>query len=379
MTNQSSDFEIFYPEERIKELELRTQRRNNFEDELFRNSEEAWETIENFAQGQKEWDNPPNSSNLRNKKFEFMQKDYLDNEYVLVKRDLGPGCGVSPNIISEQEIENLKVHAKRLFGNENVWIEMHRNIAWDKVENPNPQSTPQVPPSFEESTPPVTHSEEVEKTLGTPIEVEPLNKTKLEEVGLNCNHNTLLSSREVLILDKPEPQPLLNSPSLDVSLGDVIGPEPPIKPHSPDSSRMKVVDYLTTQTPSSPHLENSHPKGAYSYYNPGIDDPKRHYEFKPGLLGKSVSLCIDISNWEMFDDDWRLESKEVSPLGEELSLFDRPNEVERGRIPEAHRLESILQQQISQRMAPSRYYDVYRYYHPQLNSSVGEPSPLSVK
>ncbi|GJT25843.1 hypothetical protein Tco_0895780 [Tanacetum coccineum] len=38
MTNQSSDFEIFYPEERIKELELRTQRRNNFEEELFRNS-----------------------------------------------------------------------------------------------------------------------------------------------------------------------------------------------------------------------------------------------------------------------------------------------------------------------------------------------------
>ncbi|GKB87225.1 retrotransposon protein, putative, ty1-copia subclass [Tanacetum coccineum] len=38
MTTQSSDSEIFYPEERIKELELRTQRRNNFEEELFRNS-----------------------------------------------------------------------------------------------------------------------------------------------------------------------------------------------------------------------------------------------------------------------------------------------------------------------------------------------------
>ncbi|GKA61311.1 hypothetical protein Tco_0760718 [Tanacetum coccineum] len=63
--------------------------------------EEEWEAIKNFAQGQKEWDNPP-------------------------------------NIIFEQEIENLKVHAKRLFGNENVWVEMHRNIAWEKVENPNP-------------------------------------------------------------------------------------------------------------------------------------------------------------------------------------------------------------------------------------------------
>ncbi|GJT10878.1 hypothetical protein Tco_0857920 [Tanacetum coccineum] len=37
MTNQSPDSEIFCPEERIKELELRMQRRNNFEEELFKN------------------------------------------------------------------------------------------------------------------------------------------------------------------------------------------------------------------------------------------------------------------------------------------------------------------------------------------------------
>ncbi|GJR74796.1 hypothetical protein Tco_0087161 [Tanacetum coccineum] len=140
--------------------------------------EEAWETIENYAHGQKEWVNPP-------------------------------------NIISEQEIENLKVHANRLFGNENVWVQMHRGV--------------------------------------------------------------------------------------------------------------------------------------------------------------------DISNWEMFDDDWGLESKEVSHIGKELSLFDRPNEVERGRIPEPRYLESILQQQISQHMAPSHHDGMYRYYHPHLNSSVGEPSHLSVK
>ncbi|GJQ90186.1 hypothetical protein Tco_0001325 [Tanacetum coccineum] len=58
---------------------------------------------------------------------------------------------------------------------------------------------------------------------------------------------------------------------------------------------------------------------------------------------------------EMFDDDWGLESKEVSPLGEELSLFDRPNEVERRRNLEAHHLETVLQQQISQRMAPPHH------------------------
>ncbi|GKE98570.1 hypothetical protein Tco_0021921, partial [Tanacetum coccineum] len=55
----------------------------------------------------------------------------------------------------------------------------------------------------------------------------------------------------------------------------------------------------------------------------------------------------------MFNDDWRLESKEVSPLGEELSLFDRPNEEERGS--RGTPFEPILQQQISQRMAPSHH------------------------
>ncbi|GJS62541.1 hypothetical protein Tco_0657325 [Tanacetum coccineum] len=37
MTNQSSDFEISCPEERIRELELRTQERNIFEEEFFKN------------------------------------------------------------------------------------------------------------------------------------------------------------------------------------------------------------------------------------------------------------------------------------------------------------------------------------------------------
>ncbi|GKE80857.1 hypothetical protein Tco_1550857, partial [Tanacetum coccineum] len=71
----------------------------------------------------------------------------------------------------------------------------------------------------------------------------------------------------------------------------------------------------------------------------------------PEEVEKTLGTPIE----EMFDDDWRLESKEVSLLREELSLFYRPNEVERGRILEAHHLESILQQQISQRMAPSHH------------------------
>ncbi|GJU38486.1 hypothetical protein Tco_1191443 [Tanacetum coccineum] len=171
------------------------------------------------------------------------------------------------------------------------------SIMDNEVGVTSPKSTTQTLPLFKEYTPPVTYPEEVEKTLGTLIKVEPLNEIKLEEVGLNSNHDTPFSSREVPSFDGPEPYPLLNSPSLNVSLGDVIGFEPPIKPYSLDSSRIK----------------------------------------------------------EMFDGDWGLESKEVSPLGEELSLFDRPNEVERGRILEADHLESILQQQISQRMAHSHH------------------------
>ncbi|GJS22290.1 hypothetical protein Tco_0450922 [Tanacetum coccineum] len=257
-------------------------------------------------------------------------------------------CSNPTSVISDETIANPNA---QIVGDDMVRVHVLRCMAWleydehvdslstmdNEIGVTSPESTTQTLSSFEEYTPPVTYPEEVEKTLGTPIEVEPLNKTKLEEVGLNFNHNTPLSPREVPSFDGPEPQPLLNSLSLDVSLGDIIGPEPPIKPLSSDSSRMKVVDYLTTQTPPSPHVANSHPKGVYSYYNPGINDPKRHYGYKPGLLGKSVSLGVDISNWEMFDDDWRLESKEVSHLGEELSLFDRPNEVERGR--KAHLLE----------------------------------------
>ncbi|GJT68817.1 hypothetical protein Tco_1020297 [Tanacetum coccineum] len=211
--------------------------------------EEAWEAIENSVQGQKEWDNPP-------------------------------------NIISEQEVVNLKAQAKRLFGNENVWVEMHR--------------------------------EEVEETLGTPIEVEPLDKTQLEDLGLNtCNHDIPLISREVPIFDeaKYQPQPLPNFPSLDVSLGNERVLKPPIKPHSPDSFWIKALDYLTIHTPLSSLMASFHHKDTYCYYHPCINDHKKHYGFKPGLLRQSGSLGINFLNMEVIENDWELESKEVSFIG----------------------------------------------------------------
>ncbi|GJX11266.1 putative reverse transcriptase domain-containing protein, partial [Tanacetum coccineum] len=140
--------------------------------------------------------------------------------------------------------------------------------------------------------------EEVEETLGTPVEVELLNETLLDDLGVNtCNHDIPLS-REVPSFDEPEPQPkpLPNCLSLDVILGEEIGLEPPIKPYSPDSFRMMEVDSLTINTPPSPHVAPSHPKDTYCYYRSCIDDPKKHYGFKPGLLGKSAYLGVDISH-----------------------------------------------------------------------------------
>ncbi|GJR16476.1 hypothetical protein Tco_0799128 [Tanacetum coccineum] len=88
-----------------------------------------------------------------------------------------------------------------------VWVDIHGNIEWDKEVNMSPLDTPQVIPSFEVYTPPVTYPEEVEETIGIPMEVEPLDHTKLEDLGLNtCNHDIPLSSREISSIGEPKPQ-----------------------------------------------------------------------------------------------------------------------------------------------------------------------------
>ncbi|GJS29755.1 hypothetical protein Tco_0490375 [Tanacetum coccineum] len=174
------------------------------------------------------------------------------------------------------------------------------------VENPIPLSTSQVLSSFEENTSPMTYPDKVEEIIEILIEVEPLDKTPLEDLGLNtCNHDIPLSSREIPSFDKLEPQlkPLPNCPSLDISLGEERGPEPPIKPNSSDSFRMKIVDHLTIHTPPSSHVASFYPRDVYCYYYPCLDDPKKHYGFKPGLLGHSGSLGVDFSNMEMIENE----------------------------------------------------------------------------
>ncbi|GJZ21097.1 hypothetical protein Tco_0558136 [Tanacetum coccineum] len=295
-----------------------------------------------------------------------------------------------------RHIINLKPKGDvRKFSDIGARVQVPRCMAWlnydehvdslstmdNEVGVTSPENTIQTLPSFVEYTPPVTYLEEVEKTLGTLIEAEPLNKAKQEELGLNCNHNTPLSSREVPSFDKPEPQPqpLLNCPPLDASLRTERGLKPPIKPQSHDSFRMKVLDNLTIHTPPLPLMASFHLRDLYCYYRPCVDNHKKHYGFKPGLLGHSGSLGVDFLNMEMIEDDWELEPKEVSFLGKRLNFPVRPKEVENVMIKETHHLEHIIQQPIFQHVTPSHNNGVYRYYHPHLNSSVGEPSPLSVK
>ncbi|GJW13077.1 hypothetical protein Tco_0017210 [Tanacetum coccineum] len=104
-----------------------------------------------------------------------------------------------------------------------VMVKMPKCMAWldddpigdldmmeDKAKNPSPQSTPQFLPSFV-YTPPVTHPEEVEETIGIPIEVEPLDYIKLEDLGLNTNtHDLFLSSKGFPSVNELEPQLLPN-------------------------------------------------------------------------------------------------------------------------------------------------------------------------
>ncbi|GKD56062.1 hypothetical protein Tco_1289449 [Tanacetum coccineum] len=155
------------------------------------------------------------------------------------------------------------------------------------------------------------------------MEVEPLHKPQLEDLGLNtCNHDIPLSFREVPSFDelKPQPQPLPNCPPLGVNLGDKRGTDLPIKLHRSDSFRMKVGGKSTINTPPLPRVASFHPRDIYCYYHPCVDDLKKHYGFKPCLLGEGGFLGVDLSNWEVIDNNFL----------RGLSLLVNPNELEKG-------------------------------------------------
>ncbi|GKC72054.1 hypothetical protein Tco_1117937, partial [Tanacetum coccineum] len=82
---------------------------------------------------------------------------------------------------------------------------------------------------------------------------------------------------------------------------------------------MKVLDNLTIHTPPSSLVASFRLSDLYCYYRPCVDDPKKHYGFKPGLLGHGGSLGVDFSKLGMIGDDWKLEYEEVSLLGRGLN------------------------------------------------------------
>nr|GEZ74663.1 hypothetical protein [Tanacetum cinerariifolium] len=86
----------------------------------------------------------------------------------------------------------------------------------DKVNNTSPKSAPQVLPSFVVYTSPVTYPEEVDETKGISMEIEPLDHTQLEDLGLNtCNHDIPLIFKEIPSVDDLEPQLLPKFSPLD--------------------------------------------------------------------------------------------------------------------------------------------------------------------
>jgi hypothetical protein len=238
----------------------------------------------------------------------------------------------------------------------------------DEVNNISSQSTPQVLPSFEANTPPVTYPEEVEETIGTPIEVEPLDQTQLEEIGLNtCNHNLSFSSKEVPSFDEPEPQPnpLPNLPSLDESLGMEKGPDPPIKPYSPGSFTLKIVD----PKPCREEADIGTNHDLTYLHNPFMSDHKKHYGFKPCLLGQDGFPTRSLS--KLIENDPFLGENFNSPIDQ--------SELGKVMMKGAHPFEHIIHSPLSPHVACFHPKGVYRYFHLHLIFSVGKTSTISVK
>ncbi|GJV29757.1 hypothetical protein Tco_1386205 [Tanacetum coccineum] len=124
-----------------------------------------------------------------------------------------------PSCLGSTFVGEILISPKRTYNEdlecEIVMVKMPNCMAWlddehirdldtmeDKANNPSPQSTPQVLLSFEVYTPLVTHIKEVEETIGIPMDVEPLDHMKLENLVLNTNtHDLFLSSKGFLSVD----------------------------------------------------------------------------------------------------------------------------------------------------------------------------------
>jgi hypothetical protein len=198
----------------------------------------------------------------------------------------------------------------------------------------------------------VTYPEQVEETIGAPMEVEHLDQTQQDEIGLNTrSHNLSLSSMEVPSFDEPEPQPnpLPNLPSLDGNLGIEKGPDPQIKPYSPGSLGIKLVDYKPCVVEAGIGVNHD-----LTYlHHPFMIDHKKHYGFKLGLLGQDGFPTRSLS--KLIEDDPFLGQNFNSPI----------DLIELGKvmIKGAHPFEHIIHSPIFPHEAYFHRDGVYHYYH----------------
>ncbi|GJX96746.1 hypothetical protein Tco_0352544 [Tanacetum coccineum] len=147
-------------------------------------------------------------------------------------------CSLAMTHKLDDMIELPKSQSKKTYKEEleceTVMVKIPKCMSWldacdePKVDNISPQSTPYVLLSFEVYTPPVTYPKEVDETIGIPMEVERLDHTRLEDLGLNtCSHDLFLNSREIPSVDEPEPHLLPTFSPLGVNLGEKRGTDHP--------------------------------------------------------------------------------------------------------------------------------------------------------
>ncbi|GJY38956.1 zinc finger, CCHC-type containing protein [Tanacetum coccineum] len=160
--------------------------------------EVAWETIEDLAHYKEEgWNDPT-----------ILEERSLDYKNLDIEQLLG---------VMEYKVDTLMKDAVSLMGRIEDVFRMTNNEMYQLPPEPSRQE------EFEHI---------VTRRLKEKIIEEGSRMRKIEKIT---------SSREIPSFDEPEPQHLPNFSPLDVNLGDKRGTDPLIKPHSPDSFRMKVI------------------------------------------------------------------------------------------------------------------------------------------
>nr|GEX62598.1 retrovirus-related Pol polyprotein from transposon TNT 1-94 [Tanacetum cinerariifolium] len=193
--------------------------------------EVAWETIKDLARYEEEgWNDPivlkEESLDYKNPDLEQLLRvieckvDRLIDKVILLIRRSESVFGMSSNMMRQLPPEPSRQEA---------FEDLMMNFILDQEERAK---------QLKEYMGVIGY--EIEEIIRIPIKVEPLDETPLEDLGMNtCNHDIPLSSREIPYFDElePQPQPIPSCPSLDISLREERGPEPPIKPHSSPDTR----------------------------------------------------------------------------------------------------------------------------------------------